>query len=45
MNPFETIKVADAEKLIEASAPVILDCRDLKDYRAGHIDNAMHLHE
>lgn len=24
---------------------MILDCRDLKDYQAGHIGNAMHVHE
>lgn len=45
MKPFKTISVPEAEQLIASSQPVILDCRDLKDYRAGHIDNAMHVHE
>lgn len=45
MKPFQTITSAEAEQLIAASNPMILDCRDLKDYRAGHIENAMHVHE
>ncbi len=45
MKPFKAISAAEAERLIAAEKPVILDCRDLKDYRAGHIDNAMHVHE
>lgn len=45
MKNFKTISVADSEQLIAEQQPMILDCRDLKDYRAGHIDNAMHVHE
>jgi thiosulfate sulfurtransferase len=45
MKKFKTISVADSEQLIAEQQPMILDCRDLKDYRAGHIDNAMHVHE
>ena len=44
MKKFKTITVADSERLI-AERHLILDCRDLKDYKAGHIENAMHMHE
>lgn len=45
MKNFKTVSVAESEQLIAAQQPMILDCRDLKDYRAGHIENAMHMHE
>lgn len=45
MKAFKTINAAEAETLIATANPLILDCRDLKDYRAGHIENAMHVHE
>ncbi len=45
MKPFKTVSAAEAEQLIAEQNPVILDCRDVKDYRAGHIGNAMHVHE
>jgi thiosulfate sulfurtransferase len=45
MKPFKTLSVAEAAQLIADENPMILDCRDLKDYRTGHIDNAMHVHE
>jgi len=42
---FKTITATDADVLIKEVQPMILDCRDLKDYQAGHLDNAMHIHE
>ena len=45
MKPFKSISAIEAAQMIADSDPLILDCRDLKDYRAGHIDNAMHVHE
>jgi thiosulfate sulfurtransferase len=45
MKPFKTISAGDAQKLIAKADPLILDCRETKDYRAGHIDNALHVHE
>ena len=45
MNKFKPITVSEAERLIETCAPRILDCRELKDYRAGHIGEAMNLHK
>lgn len=45
MKNFKTISASDSEQLIAEQQPMILDCRDLKDYRAGHIANALHVHE
>lgn len=45
MKPFKTVTTPEAEQIIAANNPLILDCRELKDYRQGHIDNAMHVHE
>lgn len=45
MKKFKPISAGEADRLIETRTPLILDCRELKDYRAGHIDDAMHLHE
>jgi thiosulfate sulfurtransferase len=40
MATFKTLAIVDTEKFIADTNPVILDCRDLKDYRAGHLENA-----
>ena len=40
---YKTITVADSESLIKTNNPLILDCRDLKDYKAGHVDEALSL--
>jgi len=45
MKNFKSISVADAEHLLANQQPLVLDCRDVKDYQTGHIDNAMHVHE
>jgi thiosulfate sulfurtransferase len=45
MKAYKNVSVSEAAQMIAGSAPLILDCRDLKDYRAGHIENAMHVHE
>jgi thiosulfate sulfurtransferase len=45
MKKFKSIAVSEAKQLISDAQPLILDCRNLKDYQAGHIDNAMHVHE
>jgi thiosulfate sulfurtransferase len=45
MNTFKTVTVDEVKPLLAHPETMLLDCRDLRDYRAGHIDNAMHLHE
>lgn len=45
MKNFKSISVSDSKQLISEQQPLILDCRELKDYQAGHLDNAMHIHE
>lgn len=45
MATFKNLAISQATQFIAEKKPVILDCRDLKDYRAGHLENAMHLHE
>ena len=45
MKNFKSISVPDSKQLIAEQQPLILDCRELKDYQAEHIDNAMHVHE
>ncbi len=42
---YKTISVEDSALLISDVKPMILDCRDLKDYRQGHLDDALHVHE
>ena len=42
---YKTISIADSEKLIKEAKPMILDCRELKDYRVGHLEDALHVHE
>ena len=42
---YKTISIADTKQLIKDAAPMILDCRDLKDYRIGHLADALHVHE
>lgn len=45
MKKYKTISVDDSKTLIKKSGPMILDCRDLKDYKAGHLEDALHVHE
>ena len=45
MKAFKTVSATDAAHLLADGNTLILDCRDLKDYRAGHIGNALHVHE
>ncbi|MDF1589699.1 MAG: rhodanese-like domain-containing protein [Gammaproteobacteria bacterium] len=45
MTKFQTITVPDMKTLLQDEAVMLLDCRKLQDYRAGHIENAMFVHE
>ncbi len=42
---FKTLSVTDSEHLMSHGNPLILDCRDLTAYKAGHLPNALHVHE
>ncbi|MCX7087313.1 MAG: rhodanese-like domain-containing protein [Methylococcales bacterium] len=42
---FKTLAIVDTANLIKSALPMILDCRDMKDYRVGHLENALHVHE
>ena len=45
MKKYKTISIVDSVNLINDTKPMILDCRDMKDYRAGHLEDAIHVHE
>lgn len=45
MKPFHNISVEEMLTLMNDDSVMILDCRDMKDYRESHIENAMHIHE
>lgn len=45
MSKFKTITATELKPMLQDNVPMLLDCRDVKDYRAGHIDDALHLHE
>ncbi len=45
MKKFKDISAAELSSQLSDDDFMLLDCREMKDYRAGHIENAMHLHE
>lgn len=45
MTRFQTVTVTDMPQLLAADNALLLDCRLLRDYREGHIDQAMHAHD
>ena len=45
MKKFNTVTVKDMPVLLENETAVLLDCRLLRDYKNGHIENAMHAHD
>jgi thiosulfate sulfurtransferase len=42
---YKNISISAAKTLIQTANPLILDCRATPDYKAGHLENALHLHE
>ena len=44
-TPIKTLSVTQAREFIASGDVLLLDCRDLQDYRAGHIDGALHSHD
>ncbi len=45
MKKFQTATVTQVPDLLAVENALLLDCRLLRDYREGHIDNAMHAHD
>lgn len=45
MKKFSTVTVSTMPELLEEDGALLLDCRLLRDYREGHIENAMHAHD
>ncbi len=45
MKKFSTVTVTGMPELLAAEDALLLDCRLLRDYREGHIENAMHAHD
>ncbi|MBM95768.1 MAG: sulfurtransferase [Oceanospirillaceae bacterium] len=45
MTSIKTIQCEDVPALLAQHDTLILDCRDLGDYRNGHMDGAMHSHD
>lgn len=42
---YKRLLVTDVENWLHETTPLILDCRNVKDYQAGHFENALHVHE
>jgi thiosulfate sulfurtransferase len=42
---YQNISVAESEQLIANEQPLILDCRDVNHYKAGHLNDALHVHD
>lgn len=45
MKKFKTVTVSQVPELLEDDKSLLLDFRLIRDYQAGHIDNAMHAHD
>lgn len=45
MKKFETVSVSDVPDLLADENAMLLDCRLMRDYQEGHIENAMHAHD
>lgn len=45
MSKFHTVAVTELKPLLEDETTLLLDCRKLQDYKAEHIENALHSHD
>lgn len=45
MNQFQCISVDEAQNLLNGEDCLVLDYRDVNAYRAGHVENALHVHD
>ncbi|WP_221796039.1 rhodanese-like domain-containing protein [Oceanobacter mangrovi] len=44
-QPIRMILCEDAGNLLEKPDLLLLDCRDVRDYQASHLDGALHAHD
>ncbi len=42
---FKILSIKDSDQLIKDARPMILDCRNVQDYRVEHLEDALHVHE
>jgi len=45
MTAIQTLEGAAAREFLAQDDVLILDCRDVKDYQAGHMEGALHAHD
>lgn len=45
MKKFKTVTVDGMDELLSVDGALLLDCRQAKDYKVGHIDNALNSHD
>ncbi|MAD43475.1 MAG: sulfurtransferase [Oceanospirillaceae bacterium] len=45
MSKIKTLDCQAAREFLTQDDVLVLDCRDVKDYQAGHIDGALHAHD
>lgn len=45
MSKFKTLSVEEMKPMLGTVDAMVLDCRDVRDYKEAHIENALHLHE
>ncbi len=44
-KPYSVIQCEQVPALLAEAGTLLLDCRKLTDYRSGHIDGALHVHD
>lgn len=44
-TPIKTIQCEAVPDLLASGEVMVLDCRNLTDYKTGHMDGAMHAHD
>lgn len=45
MKKFQVVTVEQLPPLLASDATLLLDCRKVQDYKAEHIENALHAHD
>jgi thiosulfate sulfurtransferase len=44
-TPIKTLQCEEVPAILESGDVMLLDCRNLTDYRDSHLDGAMHAHD